>query len=232
VCLLIARAAPPHRRSSWSESGTLRDLGSRQGRLDEPSALLDRHPSDASSCFAKAPQDRSRRPYQRDPNPDPDKAQSSKAASTCSRPGPIVPSVMPVIQETLTIRTPGRGLREITREVADAVQRSGLKAGHVVVFCQHTSCSLVIMENADPSARQDLETFFERLAPDGDPRYVHDSEGPDDMSAHLRMALTRTSETIPFAQGRPLLGTWQGVFLWEHRTSPHKRTIIISIHGD
>lgn len=139
---------------------------------------------------------------------------------------------MAVHQETLDIRTTGRGLREITTDVANIVQRSALRAGNVVVFCRHTSCSLVIMENADPTARQDLEAYFDRLAPDGDPRYAHDSEGPDDMSAHLRMALTRTSESIPFSERRLMLGTWQGIFLWEHRTSPHRRSIVVSLVGE
>ena len=138
---------------------------------------------------------------------------------------------MAVFQETIELRTSGRGLRDLTREIAEIVQRSRLRAGHVVVFCPHTSCSLVIMENADPTARADLEACFERLAPDGDPRYPHDAEGPDDMSAHLRTALTRTSETIPIADGRLLLGTWQGVFLWEHRTSPHDRSLVVSVQG-
>jgi secondary thiamine-phosphate synthase enzyme len=101
-----------------------------------------------------------------------------------------------------------------------------------VVFCQHTSCSLVIMENADPTAIADLEAYFERLAPDGDRRYAHDAEGPDDMSAHLRMTLTRTSESIPVAEGRLRLGTWQGIFLWEHRTTPHTRAIVVSVVGE
>jgi secondary thiamine-phosphate synthase enzyme len=139
---------------------------------------------------------------------------------------------MSVFQETLEIRTSGRGLTDITREIAAAVQRSGMRVGQVVIFCQHTSCSLVIMENADPTARADLETYFARLAPDGDPHYAHDTEGPDDMSAHLRMVLTRTSETIPFSKGRLLLGTWQGLFLWEHRTAAHTRSVVISVTGD
>jgi secondary thiamine-phosphate synthase enzyme len=139
---------------------------------------------------------------------------------------------MPVFQEKVVVHTPERGLRDITRDVAAIINRSGLRAGTAVVFCQHTSCSLVIMENADPTAQADLEAYFERLAPDGDRRYAHDAEGPDDMSAHLRMALTRTSETIPFADGRMLLGTWQGIFLWEHRTSPHTRSILVSVQGE
>lgn len=139
---------------------------------------------------------------------------------------------MGVHQETLEVRTRGRGLHEIGDEVAAIVQRSGLRTGTAVVFCRHTSCSLLLMENADPSARADLEAFFERLAPDGDRRYSHTSEGTDDMSAHLRMALTRTSETIPFAEGRLLLGTWQGVFLWEHRRAPHRRAVVVTVTGD
>ena len=139
---------------------------------------------------------------------------------------------MAVHQEVLEIRTKGRGTHEITSEIATIVQHSSQRAGNVVVFCRHTSCSLVIMENADPTARQDLEAYFERLAPDGDPRYAHDAEGPDDMSAHLRMALTRTSESIPFSEGRLMLGTWQGIYLWEHRTSPHRRSIVVSVVGE
>lgn len=139
---------------------------------------------------------------------------------------------MPVFQEQLKLRTPGRGLRDITSEVAAVVRRSRLQTGHAVVFCQHTSCSLVIMENADPTAVADLEAYFARLAPDGDPRYAHAAEGPDDMSAHLRMVLTRTSETIPFSGGSLLLGTWQGVFLWEHRTAPHHRSVVVSVSGE
>jgi secondary thiamine-phosphate synthase enzyme len=138
---------------------------------------------------------------------------------------------MGVHHETLEIRTASRGLREITREVEAAVARAGLADGIVTVFCRHTSCSLVMMENADPSARHDLEAYLERLAPDDDPRYAHMSEGPDDMSAHLRMALTRTSESIPLASGRLLLGTWQGMFLWEHRTAPHRRSVVVTVVG-
>lgn len=133
---------------------------------------------------------------------------------------------------SIEIRTPGRGLRDITDRLAAIVRDSGLRTGIATVFCQHTSCSLVIMENADPTARRDLEEYFGRLAPDGDPRYAHDAEGPDDMSAHLRMALTRTSETIPFHEGRLDLGTWQGVFLWEHRTSPHLRSLAVVVLGE
>jgi secondary thiamine-phosphate synthase enzyme len=139
---------------------------------------------------------------------------------------------MSVHQEYLEIRTAGRGLLEITGDVAAIVGRSRLRSGTVSVFCRHTSASLVLMENADPSARADLEGYFDRLAPDGDPRYEHDAEGPDDMSAHLRVVLTRSSETVPFADGRLLLGTWQGVFLWEHRTQAHRRSLVVTVIGD
>lgn len=138
---------------------------------------------------------------------------------------------MTIHQETLEFRTGGRTLLEITSEVAAVLIRARLQTGIVSVFCPHTSASLVLMENADPTARRDLERCFERLAPDGDPGYEHDAEGPDDMSAHLRMALTRSGETIPFAHGRMLLGRWQGVFLWEHRTSPHRRALIVTVIG-
>ena len=120
---------------------------------------------------------------------------------------------------------------EFTQDVARALQESGLTEGVIHVFCRHTSCSLVIMENADPSARRDLERFIDRLVPENDPAYTHTMEGPDDMPSHIKMALTRTSETIPFQQGRLLLGTWQGVFLWEHRAVSHTREIVVSVIG-
>jgi len=111
------------------------------------------------------------------------------------------------------------------------VKRAGITRGMVNVFCQHTSCSLVIMENADPSARKDLEAWLNRLVPENDPHFEHTLEGPDDMPSHIKMALTRTSETIPFADGRLLLGTWQGIFLWEHRRSPHTRSVVLTFLG-
>ena len=135
---------------------------------------------------------------------------------------------MAVYQATLTIRTPGRGMHEITDAVARELKRSGLTSGVVTVFCQHTSCSLVIMENADPSARHDLERWLDRLVPEDDPDFTHTLEGSDDMPSHIKMALTRTSETIPFADGRLLLGTWQGIFLWEHRRAPHTRHLVLT----
>jgi secondary thiamine-phosphate synthase enzyme len=138
---------------------------------------------------------------------------------------------MPAHQATLTIRTSGRGLVEFTDLVAAEVRKSGIAAGVVSVFCAHTSCSLVIMENADPSARADMEAWMDRLVPDGDTHFTHNAEGPDDMPAHIKMALTRTSETIPVAGGRMRLGSWQGLYLWEHRSAPHKRTIVVTILG-
>ena len=138
---------------------------------------------------------------------------------------------MPVYQTTLHVRTPGAGTHEITDMVASEVQQSGIATGVATVFCRHTSCSLVIMENADPSARRDLEAWLNRLVPEDDPNFTHTLEGPDDMPSHIKMALTRTSETIPFAEGRLLLGTWQGIYLWEHRRAAHTRNIIVSVLG-
>ncbi len=135
-------------------------------------------------------------------------------------------------QERLEIRTPGRGLHEVTDEVAAVVARSGVATGLCVVFCPHTSASLVLTENADPSARADLLAWLARIAPDGDPRYAHDAEGDDDMAAHLRSAVTRSSETIPVAGGRLGLGTWQGIFLAEHRTAPHRRRLVVHVLGE
>jgi secondary thiamine-phosphate synthase enzyme len=134
-------------------------------------------------------------------------------------------------QATLRIDTPGRGLHEVTGEVRRAVSDSGITTGLCLVYCQHTSCSLVIQENADPSARHDLERWLERLAPDGDPANTHTAEGPDDMPSHLRAAVTKTSESIPVVDGRLALGTWQGIFLAEHRLRPHARRLIIHITG-
>ena len=139
---------------------------------------------------------------------------------------------MPVHQSTLTIRTPGRGTHEITDAVAREVARSQLTRGVVTVFCQHTSCSLVIMENADPTARHDLEAWLDRLVPENDPHFEHTLEGPDDMPSHIKMALTRTSESVPLADGRLLLGTWQGIFLWEHRRASHPRTVVVTVLGE
>lgn len=135
-------------------------------------------------------------------------------------------------QERIEAKTPGRGLHEVTAAVSAVVARSGVTTGLCVVFCPHTSASLVLTENADPSARADLLAWLSRLAPDGDPRYAHDTEGDDDMAAHLRAAVTRSSESIPVSGGRLALGTWQGVFLAEHRTSPHRRTLVVHVSGE
>lgn len=130
-----------------------------------------------------------------------------------------------------TVATPGRGSYEITGQVERLLAESGLREGIVTVFVRHTSASLVIFENADPSAREDLDAFLNRLAPDGASWFVHTQEGPDDMASHLRMAVTRTSEVIPVADGRMRLGTWQGIFLLEHRTDPHRREVCVSLLG-
>ncbi len=139
---------------------------------------------------------------------------------------------MPAHTETFSVRTRGKGTSEITREVAEIVGRSGIRTGTVTVFVRHTSASLVIMENADPGARSDLETFFDKLVPENTPWFVHTLEGPDDMPSHIRMALTRTSEVIPLMDGRMTLGTWQGIFLFEHRRAPHHREIAVSVAGE
>ncbi len=139
---------------------------------------------------------------------------------------------MSVHQVTLTIRTARQGTQEITEAVAREVTRSGLKTGVVTVFCQHTSCSLVIMENADPTARHDLEAWLNRLVPENDRHFEHTQEGSDDMPSHIKMALTRTSESVPFAQGELLLGTWQGIFLWEHRRAAHSRRVVVTVMGE
>jgi secondary thiamine-phosphate synthase enzyme len=134
-------------------------------------------------------------------------------------------------QTILEFSTTGRGTREITAAVTDAVKASGLRTGLAHVFVQHTSCSLTITENADPDVRRDLETVMARLAPDGDPAYRHDAEGPDDMAAHVRTMLSATSLTVPVGEGRLLLGTWQGIYLWEHRSSPHRRRVVVTVMG-
>jgi secondary thiamine-phosphate synthase enzyme len=135
-------------------------------------------------------------------------------------------------QTTLEFNTFGRGSRDITAAVADAVVRAGVHCGVAHVFVQHTSCSLLITENADPDVRHDLETIIRRLVPDGDPAYCHDTEGPDDMAAHGRTMLTATSVTVPVGAGRLLLGTWQGIYLWEHRVAEHRRHVVVTVLGD
>ena len=132
---------------------------------------------------------------------------------------------------TLSIRAPSRGLHEFTDFVRDFVAESGISEGLLTIFCRHTSASLVIQENAAPAARRDLEAYFERIAPEGAP-YEHDDEGPDDMPAHLRSALTATQLSIPVRDGEPVLGTWQGIFLFEHRRNTPDREIVLHLIGD
>src|SRR5215475_7878197 len=132
-------------------------------------------------------------------------------------------------QQTLVFRTRGRGTLEITGEVQRVVDASGITQGLCNVFLQHTSASLILCENADPDVRRDLETILSRLAPDGDPAYVHDTEGPDDMASHARSVLTSNSLSIPVNAGKLMLGTWQGIYLYEHRTAEHTRNIVVSV---
>jgi secondary thiamine-phosphate synthase enzyme len=139
---------------------------------------------------------------------------------------------MHVHHDQLELRTKGKGLYEITEDLQSKIDRCGVQNGTVTVFVQHTSCSALIMENADPSARRDLEEFFDRLVPEDPDYYTHGSEGSDDMPSHIRMAMTRTSETIPIADGKMQLGTWQGIFLFEHRRATHRRKILITIMGE
>ncbi len=139
---------------------------------------------------------------------------------------------MKVQHQTIFVRTRGKGTYEITGEVAEIVQASGVRTGTATVFIRHTSASLVIYENADPSARKDLHAWFERMVPEGDPELTHNLEGPDDSTRHLRMVLTRSSEVIPVVGGKLTLGTWQGIFLFEHRKKPHARTVDVVVAGN
>ncbi len=131
--------------------------------------------------------------------------------------------------ESVSIATKGRGTYEITRQIERVVAASGVEQGLCTVFVHHTSASLIVCENAEPEVRRDLERFFARLVPDGDPDFRHTDEGPDDMPAHVRSILTQTSITLPVARSRCDLGTWQGIYLWEHRAAPHSRRITISV---
>ena len=133
-------------------------------------------------------------------------------------------------QSSFTVST-RRGLTDITGPVREALAASGLRQGLCTVYIRHTSASLVIQENADPAVQRDLEAFLGRLAPDGDPRHTHVAEGDDDMPSHIKAALTRTSEQIPFDDGALRLGIWQGIYLWEHRTAPHRREIVVHLAG-
>jgi secondary thiamine-phosphate synthase enzyme len=135
-------------------------------------------------------------------------------------------------QQLLTIKTHERGFYEFSPDARAFLRASGLVMGQLTVFCRHTSASLLIQENADPSVLDDLETFFDRIAPEGAGLYAHHTEGPDDMPAHLRAALTQSCLTIPFASGELLLGTWQGIFLFEHRRAPHQRELILHAVGE
>lgn len=134
-------------------------------------------------------------------------------------------------QAEIVLDTRGRGSYEITARVAEAVRAAGVAAGLCHVFTTHTSASLMICENADPDVRRDLETFMADLAPDGDERFVHTAEGPDDMPSHIRSVLSHTDVTIPIRDGRLALGTWQGVYLWEHRLQPHRRRVLVTVQG-
>ncbi len=135
-------------------------------------------------------------------------------------------------QAAFVTRTDGQGLYSVTREVHRIVAEAGLTLGLATVFLRHTSASLIINENADPDVPRDLQAFLARLVPDGDPLYRHVAEGPDDMPAHVKAALTATSLAIPITDGVLALGTWQGIYLWEHRRAPHHRSIVVHVTGD
>jgi secondary thiamine-phosphate synthase enzyme len=132
---------------------------------------------------------------------------------------------------SISLRTKGKGTYEVTSQVGAIVRESGVRAGLVTVFIQHTSASLIIYENADRSARVDLESYFDRLVPEDTNYFVHTAEGPDDMPSHIRMVLTRTSEAIPIDRGQMQLGTWQGIFVFEHRHAPHTRSLAVTVIG-
>ena len=136
-----------------------------------------------------------------------------------------------MLQEKITIATRGRGCYDITSTIQELTSRSSVKSGLCHIFVHHTSASLMLCENADPTVRSDLEKFMGRLVPDGDPVFDHIDEGPDDMPAHVRTVLTQSGLTIPVVSGRCDLGTWQGVYLWEHRTMGHRRSVTITIEG-
>jgi secondary thiamine-phosphate synthase enzyme len=139
---------------------------------------------------------------------------------------------MRVHHDRIEIRTNGKGLYEITDEMQSKIDKRDVQNGTATVFVQHTSCSVIIMENADPTARRDLEEFFNRLVPEDADYFTHASEGSDDMPSHIRMVLTRTSETVPIVDGRMQLGTWQGIFLFEHRRAPHRRKLFLTVIGE
>ncbi len=137
-----------------------------------------------------------------------------------------------IVQKDIVVDTTGRGTTDVTRQVQAIVAESGVTVGTCQVFVQHTSASLMLCENADPDVRRDLEAFMARLVPDGDSLFRHQSEGPDDMPAHVRSVLTHSSLSLPVSRGACVLGTWQGVYLWEHRTSGHRRHLLVTVHGE
>ena len=139
---------------------------------------------------------------------------------------------MRVHSDNFVVKTNGKGTYEITDEIQGKIDNGGVGDGTVTVFVPHTSCSLIAMENAAPAARRDLEEFFDRLVPEESDYFEHDDEGSDDMPAHIRMVLTRTSETVPVVDGKMQLGTWQGIFLFEHRRAPHRRKVLVTIIGE
>lgn len=137
-----------------------------------------------------------------------------------------------ISQAEIRLETRGRGTYDITHDVQAAVREAGIETGLCNVFIRHTSASLMLCENADPAVLRDLETFMSRTVPDGDPMFTHTAEGPDDMPAHVRSILTQSDLNLPVRDGRCDLGTWQGVYLWEHRTAPHRRKITLTVQGD
>jgi len=136
-----------------------------------------------------------------------------------------------VHRASFEVPTKGRGTYDVTARIQEAVASSGVADGLCTVFLHHTSASLIVCENADPDVREDLERFFGRLVPDGDRLFTHDAEGPDDMPAHVRTILTQSSLSVPVANGRCDLGTWQGIYVWEHRTAPHRRRVTVTVVG-
>jgi secondary thiamine-phosphate synthase enzyme len=137
-----------------------------------------------------------------------------------------------IVQQQISVQTPGRGTINISEQVAKVVTSAEIQYGICHVFVQHTSASLMLCENADPTVRMDLDRFMSRLVPDGDPLFEHVDEGPDDMSAHVRTVITHSDLTIPVSRGKCLLGTWQGIYLWEHRSMGHRRQITITVSGE
>jgi secondary thiamine-phosphate synthase enzyme len=137
-----------------------------------------------------------------------------------------------ISQQQFNVETPGRGISDISREIQAIVDQSGIRTGLCHVFIKHTSASLMLCENADPDVLRDMESFMQREVPDGDPIFTHTAEGPDDMPAHVRSVLTSSDLTLPVSDGRCALGTWQGVFLWEHRHAPHHRSVLVTVSGE